>query len=462
MTGNEEGDEQSAEGVGRRQLLQVAGAASVPALAGCNGLRPEEAGGDGDGAGGDRSVAGKKDSSSTLELKPELNLGGRRIVSSPDTVGYDTIQAAWKAADDGDIVFVHSSYDAEAADEPFPITLDYRKKEVMLSGGHPSGSVIDARHAPDENVVEVLGKASDDYRNRALVQHLKIRGGDVGIRIRGATYSTYKDIVVYNTAGDGVRVEEFTDASGQTKGAFGITFRNCMAWRCGGSGFRLRTGASPHGTTFYGCDALFNGFEDGSPGVALRGYSSRWVNGVVQNNAGFGIEARDGASQAVKDTYLEGNGMAAPKPHGLYVDDSAPGFVLKGCYFQGGYFRSAPNDRTKGYRAIAVAGARGVELSGCTYKNYTDAFLHLRDTADADVHIASHTGLDDTQFQNSWSNTRLRSSGLILEADLRGGDPEGRYTGDYGVHDGSGRAPWGLAMWNGNRWVSVVDGSVVR
>jgi hypothetical protein len=461
MTGNERDDGESADGVGRRELLQVAGAASVPALAGCNAL--DSGATDGESTdGGNGSVAGKQGSSPTLELEPALNLGGRRIVSQPDAVGYDTIKGAWEAASDGDIVFVHSSYDAEVAGEPFPVVFDYREKEVMLTGGHPSGSVIDARHVPDTNVVEIVGKAQGDYRNKALVQHLKIRGGNVGLRIRGATYSTYKDLVVHEAADDGIRVENLVESDGTERKSFGMTFRNVMAWRCGGAGFRLRSAANPHGTTFYGCDSLFNGYEDDAPGVALRGYSSRWVNGVVQNNGGFGIEARDGASQAVKDTYVEGNGMTTENPHGIYVDDSSPGFVLQGSYFQGGYFRSAPNDRNKGFRGIAVVGASGVELSGCTYKNYTDAFVHLRNTNDADVHVASHTALDDTRFQNRGANTRLRSSGLILETDLRGRDPEGRYKGDYGVHDGSGRAPWGLAMWNGERWVSVMDGSVVR
>ena len=442
----------------RRRFLQVAGAASAPGLASWTGSAEardvEQA--------QQQSMASVQSSSPTLEIGENLNLGGRRIVGGPDAIGYDTIQDAWEAANDGDVIFVHGAYDAETAGEPLPITLDYREKEVMLSGGHPSGSVIDARHAPDTNVVEVVGKASDDYRNKALVQHLKIRGGDVGIRIRGATYSTYKDIVVYNTTGDGILVDEFTDASGQTKGAFGITFRSCMAWRCGGSGFRLHPRASPHGTTFYGCDALFNGFENGDPGVALRGYSSRWVNGVVQNNAGFGIDARSGASQAVKDAYFEGNGMAAEYPHGVFVDESSPGFVLKGCYFQGGFFRDAPNGLDQGYRGVAVAGAEGVELSGCTYKNYTDAFLHLRNTTDADVHVASHTDLDDTPLQNSWNNTRLRSSGLVLKTDLRGGTPPGQYEGDYGIHDGSGQSPWGLAIWDGEDWISVMNGKVIR
>ncbi|WP_255194927.1 right-handed parallel beta-helix repeat-containing protein [Halorarius litoreus] len=461
MTDNQHDGEHPVDEVERREFLQAAGVASIPGIAGCSQANYGSAATE-SAESVSTTEATAQSTSPTLEIGENLNLGGRRIVGGPDAVGYDTIQAAWDAAEDGDIIFVHGTYDAEAAGEPLPVTLDYREKEVMLSGGHPSGSVIDARHAPDTNVVEVIGKAHADYRNKALVQHLKIRGGNVGLRIRGATYSTYKDLIVHGAAGDGIRVENLTESDGTERKSFGMTFRNVMVWRCGGSGFRLQPNANPHGTTFYGCDSLFNGLETGAPGVALRGYSSRWVNGVVQNNGGFGIDARAGASQAVKDAYLEGNGMAQEYPHGIFVDDSSPGFVLKGCYFQGGYFRDAPNGRNKGYRGVAVGGAPGVELSGCTYKNYTDAFLHLRNTNDADIHIPTHTGLDDTQLHNSWDNARLRSSGLILESDLRGTDPSGRYKGDYGIHDGSGASPWGLAIWDGSDWLSVMNGKVIR
>lgn len=219
MTGRDSEGDGTAGGVGRRTLLQAAGTSSASVLAGCGRFDPERSAdvdqrrqADNDGDDGERR---------TVQLEPQLNLGGRRVVSGTERVGYDTIRAAWRAAGDGDVVFVHGTYDAEAADEPFPVTLDYTRKEVMLSGGHPSASVIDARHAPEQNVVEVIGKAHADYRNKALVKHLKIRGGDIGLRIRGATYSTYKDLIVHGTNGDGVRVEEYTDPEGRRRARSG-------------------------------------------------------------------------------------------------------------------------------------------------------------------------------------------------------------------------------------------------
>lgn len=454
----EESSERSPErnGLARREVLGATGAAALAAWAGCQQVSPQST--DGDAPPGSHRA---EEESTTLELEPALDLGGRLIVAAPDEIGYDTVAAAYEAAADGDVVYVHGSYDAQAAGEPFPIVLDYTEKEVVLAGGHPSGSVVDASHT-SENAVEVLGKGHADYRNNALVQHLKIVGGDVGLRIRGAPYASFKDLVVYRAATDGVSVEPYTDAGGDLHGSFGITFRNVMAWRCGECGFCLESGAHPHSTTFYGCDALFNGFESGRPGVQLRGYSSRWMNGTVQNNGGYGIDARAGPSQAVTEVYFEGNGMAAESPHDVFVGDSAPGFTLQGSYFQGGYYREAPNGRSRAARGVAVAGAEGTELAACTYTNYDDAFAHLRQTRDADVHVPSHTALDGTRFQHSWNNTRLRSDGTVLPTDLRGRDPPGRFAGDSGVHDGSGDAPWGPATWDGSAWISVVDGDPVR
>lgn len=452
--------------VGRREVLAAAGAASAPALAGCGELLdPDGESNDRrsnrDGRGrGSRGAPGARDSS-TLAIDPELDLGGRLVVGGPDALGYDTIGGAFAAAEDGDVVFVHGAYDAEDAGEDFPIVLDYTEKQVVLSGGHPSGSEIDARHT-DENVVEVVGRGHADYRNNALVQHLKIVGGATGLRIQAAPYSSYKDIVLHGCRDDGVRVERYTDPDGNRKNSFGITFRNLMAWRCGGAGFRLEQYAAPHSTTFYGCEALFNGLETGAPGVQLRGTSTRWMNGTIQNNGGFGVDARAGTSQMLNGVYFEGNGMAQDRPHGVFVDEDSGGFVLTGSYFNGAYYREPPNGLHQADRAIVVVGAPGVELARCTYRNYSDAFLHVRETRDADVHVPSHTAFDGTEFHDSEDNERLRSDGTILPTDVRRGSVEGRFEGDVAIHDGSGAAPFGHALWNGRNWISGVTGAAIR
>lgn len=399
-------------------------------------------------------------SSTALQIGPQLNLGGRRVVAGGD-YGYETIQEAWDEANGGDIVFVHGSYDAQQAGEEFPIVLDQSEKEVILSGGHPSGSVIDARHAPDKNVIEVLGRGQNDYRNKAIIQNLKIQGGNIGLRIRAAPYSTYKDLVFFQTGSHGVSVEGYTDASGSFKGSFGINFRSCVAWSCRGVGFRLESGANPHSTTFYGCHALWNGYYEGNsaPGVMLRGYASRWNGGTVQNNGRYGIDARNGGSQTVYGTYFEGNGTSSEYPHAIYIGGS-PGFSIDSSYFNGRFYRQVTNGRQDAYRAIAVSNAEGVDIRNTTYRNYTDAFLYGNGAKDLDVHRPSHDALDDTTLLSDSSQfTRLRSDGVVQETDLRATD--GLYRGDMGLHNGDGDALWGPCVWNGREWISVMEPMVV-
>jgi hypothetical protein len=389
----------------------------------------------------------QKDGGSLFDDRNGFVVGGRHVVGES---GYGTIQEAWDAATDGDEVVVHSSYDAETAGERFPITLDYTQKQVTLTGGHPSGSVIDARHAPSTNVLEVVGNGHADYRNNALVRNLKVVGGDVGMRVRAAPYASFENLVFWMTGSHGVVVDRST-----ASGTFGVTFQNCVAWNCGGDGFRLHTGADPHSTTFYGCHSLLNA----DAGVRLRGYATRWHGGTIQNNGGVGVDARSGCSQLVDATYFEGNDTASDAPMEVYVDDSAPGFTLHGSYFQGGYFRDFTNGRDTGRWGVVVGGASHADVRNCSFRNYTDCFLYVRDATDADVHLGSHCPLDETTPFEHRGCTRLRSDGTLLPTDLSGGAQPGRFVGDTGTHDGSGTGSWGPATWNGTAWVSAVDGT---
>ncbi|SEP22592.1 hypothetical protein SAMN04487948_12327 [Halogranum amylolyticum] len=425
-------------GIDRRTFMSAAGAATLLGSVGGRASATSDAPmALGDAAGID-SVTGI------------ANLGGKLVVGRG---GYRTIQEAWDDARSGDVVYVHSSYDAQQAGEEFPIVLNYEEKEVLLTGGHPSGSVIDAGDV-DENVVEVLGRGMNDYRNNPIVQNLKIVGGNVGLRIRAAPYSSYKDIVVYGTNSHGVSVEGYTDDTG-FKGTFGATFRNVMVWGCGGTGFRLNTDARSHSMSFFGCHSEFND----AYGVQLRGYSCRWIGGTVQNNGNHGVDARSGCSQLLSGVYFEGNGTAMEYPIEVYVSASAPGFTCDTCYFQGNFARNFANGLDRSTIGVAVNGAPQASVSNCTYRNYESCFLLVRDARDVDVHRPSNCALDDTTFLEFDDCERLRSDGYVQEDDLRA--VEGAHRGDMGIHDGSGDALWGPAVWNGREWISVVQPDVI-
>lgn len=424
-----------ADGATRRSFLQAVGLTSGSALLGSAG-------------GETQSLAS---SASSLEL------GGRRVVGAD---GYDTIEDAWIDAESGDAIYVHSSYDAQAAGESFPIVLDYEQKEVMLTGGHPSGSVIDAGDA-DANVIEVIGRGMNDYRNNPVVRNLKIVGGETGMRVRAAPFSSYRNLLFYRCGEHGAVVDGYTDPdSGREKGSFGVTFENCQAWSCGGSGFRAHVSADPHGTTFDNCVVTWCG-EDGSPGVLLRGYASTWQNGIVQMNGGFGIDVRRGGSQGITGTYFEGNGQRTPYPIAIYAARSTQ-LAIENCYFYG-YFAGGPFAGESAHeqcrRAINFHGTQGASVRNCTYRGYSDCFVRTQGGAhEIDVHCASHYALDDTPFLSRGHSQRVRDDGVMMEADLRDASHEGQFVGDTGIHDGSGDGAWGLAMWNGSEWISVMDG----
>jgi len=398
----------------------------------------------------------------SFEFGPDrLVLGSTRVVG---TDGYPTIAAAWSEAESGDAIHVHSSYDAEAAGEKFPVVLDYEQKEVVLTGGHPSGSVIDASHT-DENVLEVLGRGMNDYRNNPVVKNLKIVGGDVGLRIRAAPYSSYENLVFYRNDGHGVHVQPYTDPeSGRRKGTYGARFYNCQAWACGGSGFRLETEAQPHGTVFHGSTVTWcGGNHSGTPypAVMLRGYASQWHGGTIQGNAGFGLDARKGGSQGVYSSYFEGNGRLRDYPIGIYVGQSTA-FVVENSYFYGDYSTGgmfvdeSPN--TQAARAINFHNTQGGCVRNCSYRRYSDCFTRVQGGAhEIDVNCASHYALD-TPLLSRGTSARIRDAGMIMETDLRGPDHQGQHVGDRGLHDGSGANPMGPAFWDGERWISTISG----
>ncbi len=389
----------------------------------------------------------------------EMNVGGRLVVGTPN--GYNTIQEAIDAAEDGDFVYVHGSYDAQTAGEAFPIQLDLTQKRVALTGGHPAGSEIDAT-GTSKNIIEIIGDGENDRRSHALVSDLKLIGGNIGLRIRGVSYSTYRGLIFFKNQSHGVVAEGYTTPEGESRWSRGSNFINCMAWSCRGVGFKLAQSARPANTTFFGCHALFNGLYDGNnlPGVELRGNSSSFHGGTIQNNGAAGIKATYGRGQGIYNIYFEGNGMSSEYPKGVYLPGGSGCFTVRDCYFQGVYARTAPNGRSKGYHGVFVDSAHKVSINNSTYRNYEDAFIYALNVADLELYRSSHLGLDQTPFIKTGSNAlRLRNNGDIGPTDLR--QISGLYQGDKGVHDGSGNYPAGIAIWNGNNWVSQIDGEII-
>ncbi|MBX0295763.1 right-handed parallel beta-helix repeat-containing protein [Haloarcula nitratireducens] len=392
------------------------------------------------------AAAAEEETSEPFEVGGDaLNLGGTLVVGDG---GYDTITQAWDAASSGDTIYVHCSYDAKEAGEPFPVVLDYEEKEVMLTGGHPSGSVIDASHS-SENVIEVLGRGMNDYRNNPVVQNLKIVGGDVGLRVRAAPFASFENLVVYRAGSHGVHVQGYTDPdSSREKGTFGALFHNCQTWVCGGDGFRMAVDAMPHGTTFHSCKASSNE----GVGFRIRGYVNEIVGCTSQLNHSYGVEARRGKGSHIEGSYIEANGRANSYPIDVYAKN-ADGLNIHNCYFNGITPRSTAHNHDYVLRAINVHDTDRLSVNNCTFRNYGEGVIATFGCVDPDFHASSHYTLDTGRGlfatdPTNFDNVRPRTDGMIMPSDLRGVD--GDHEGDTGYHIGGGVE--GPAVWREGEW----------
>ena len=376
-------------------------------------------------------------------LGPDQTILGGDLLVGRD--GYETIQAAWDDARNGDTVFVHHSYDAESAGEQFPIVLDYREKEVAVAGGHPSGSVVDASHS-DRDIFHVKGVGHHDYRNHPLLQNLKLVGGAVGLRIEGAPHNLFQNLVIYNTGSHGVWLVEGTGPNGETLGSFGNTFLNCQVWNAGGDGFKESTAASPHATNYAYCKAI----ACKGVGFRLRGFMTKVLGGDAELNHSFGFDIRNGQSIHLSDVYVEGNARDESYPVEIYAK-GAHGLTVDNCYLHGINPRSTTHGYDRVQRAVNVHDSRHVSVQSCTMRRYGDAGIALFNCEDADVHASTHNcsetellAMDPTD--NGCS--RLRSDGVIFPQDLTA--VSGLYEGDQGYHvDGGEVFP---AVWYGGEW----------
>ncbi|WP_254822720.1 right-handed parallel beta-helix repeat-containing protein [Haloglomus halophilum] len=424
----------------RRSFLKTTG---VLGAVGMYGQQASGAAGSSSASLATTSATSEDTLSRACVLGPDQTILGGDMIVGRD--GYDTIQGAWDDAHDGDTVHVHSSYDAEAAGEQFPIVLDYSEKEVMVSGGHPSGSVVDASHA-SEDIFHVEGVAQYDYRNHPILQNLKLVGGNVGLRIKGAPHNLFQNLVVFETGSHGITLEEGTGPDGDSLGSFGNTFLNCQVWNAGGDGFREFTAANPHATNYAYCKAM----ACQGVGFRLRGFMTKVQGGDAELNHSYGFDIRSGQGIHLSNVYIEGNARDEDYPLEVY-GKNAHGLVIEGCYLHGINPRTTTHSYDWVQRGINVHDSRHVVVQNCTMRRYGDGGIALFGCADADVHIPSQNCSEaDLLAKDPIANgcTRVRSDGVILPQDLA--PVEGSFEGDQGYHvDGSDISP---AVWYGGEW----------
>ena len=376
----------------------------------------------------------------------ELPYDGRQIVCEN---GYQTIQDAWNAASDGDMVVVTGEYDP--SEEDFPIVFDYREKEVSISGNH-SRTEIDASHQ-NEHILEVIGVGVGDFRNVPLIQNLKLVGGRNAVRARGAPNAKFYNLVAFLQDGHGFVVDHYDG-----RGAQGTRFVNCQAWTCGGSGWHFTHDAQAHGSLLFGCNATWNGYNGTLPGMTIRGFSTRVLASTIQVNSGTGIVADFGGSITVKDCYMEANGREAD--HAVNVRfEGVSGGVIESNYLNAAtYGSSGRQTNARNRSALHV----GVELHNTYRCQFRANVLGRRLYQDGVVAITGSSSLDNDVYEsthhytgrsggmpNFWARdrgTRTRSHGIIRPGSLSG--VEGMYEGDRAIDANGTLRVWMNGSWN--------------
>lgn len=385
-----------------------------------------------------------EDADTTVDKAQLVSQSGIHVAGGAEW-HHSTIQGAWDAASSGDQVYVHSSYDAQSGGESFPIELDYLDKEVHVRGGHPSGSVIDAGDT-DANVLEIKGTGAQDYQNSPVVSNLTLKGGSVGLRILGAPFSSYQNLLFHQTGSHGIELCE-REINGSKYGTFGSLLINCQAWNCGGNGFHLNTSAAPHGTTFTQCKAT----ACTGMGFRLAGACVSVLGGGTQLNYGFGIRANSTMALDIESVYIEGNSRRteADAPTEVYLS-STDGTHIEDCYFHGINPRGANHDFKRVQRGISAHDSPGLTVSDCVVRRYGQGFLSLFGCADAEVAPSSHTLMETGLWAVEPDYTaRIRSNGVILPCDLS--QVTGTFDGDAGLYlkdDGSIVPKW----WHNGAW----------
>lgn len=310
---------------------------------------------------------------------------------------YRTIQAAWDAVPWGGGGRIVLAHDYDRTREEYPIRLraertgsDWRHKAVVLEGQGMGVTVVGERGTPADTLA-VVGSEAGQYRAPPTVRDLTLRGGADGnaaLRLSGAPFATVAN-VQFEADGHGLRVapHPVDDALG----CYGVRAGNCRAWGCGGDGFRLESGATPHDASFAGCVAT----DCAGAGFRVRGASASLAGCTSQLNRSWGVEVRDAPAARIADCYLEGNGRAESFPLEAY-GRRADGLVVEGCYLHGATPRSTTHGHDRVRRGLTLHESTAPTVERNAYRGYGEGLLALFDCEDPSVSTATNVSLDGT------------------------------------------------------------------
>ncbi|MFC4553335.1 MULTISPECIES: right-handed parallel beta-helix repeat-containing protein [Halorussus] len=364
---------------------------------------------------------------------------------------YDTIQEAHDdipgaGAEGNGAILIADSYDP--SNEVFPIVVD---KYADIRGLSSTGVSINNRSSANTFVF----KATEQHNTESpKLSNVRLIGGEHAIVIEGHVGMTVEGVTIWDCAGDGIRIKDNSYSST----CYDNYFRNICIAGPGSDGVYVANGSAPHSLVF---DNV-NVYRAGNYGYQFRqaGAGTTVQNSTIQHCENWGMLVERSACFTARDCYFERNGEKYATGSGAKIDicfhnnGENDNFLVEGCYFNG---------MGEGVNAIHLNSGECGELRNCHFNGYDGGYI-VQDAGHRDLNVARSTICTDGSETNFYGDgdplgTRTREDGIVTRQDLS--NTEGCHEGDKGIHDGSGSAPEGFALWLDGRWVSQVNGEVI-
>ncbi len=340
----------------------------------------------------------------------------------------NSLQSVLNSTSRGDAVVVTDGYDA--TNDSWPVTID---TEVRIES-NPHNRIA----VPSEKQASFILDLNGSNRPPGITlvnMYVDANGADSAFRVQNARFCNFVGCLAENASECGYLVLDHDHPPNSNR------FFYCDAHSNQGDGFFIDDRA--HSTTFVGCRAVGN---DGRGVWSQNNYASSWIGGGLERNGDQGAYIDGSEVFTLSEAYIEGN---AQNTSDQVLFAKAQTATLAETYING-------------YDAPETNGVRFLESNNCSLRNieYRDlsGLVVNDDSLNTDLHRDSHFSLDSTPFLVADTGEQTRNYGVLEPTDLS--EVTGRYEGERGINNGT-TGPFGLAIWNGSAWVSMLNGIAI-
>jgi hypothetical protein len=342
--------------------------------------------------------------------------------------GQDSLQSVLGKTSRGDAVVITEEY--ESMNDSWPVTID---TEIRIES-NPHNRIVGSGSEEAMFILDLGG--SNRPPGITLVNvYVDAAGADTAFRIQNARYCNFIGCLAENASEYGYLVYNHDYSPNSNRFFYSDAHTN------EGDGFFIDDQA--HSTTFVGCRAIEN---DGRGLWSQNNYASSWIGGGLERNGDQGVYIEGSEVFTIQNAYIEGN------------SDNASDQVL----ISEAQTATLAESYINGYDGPDTNGVRFLSSNNCSIRNIEyrelNGLVVNDESVNTELHRDSHYSLDDSPLVVDDTGLKTRNNGVIEPTDLT--EIAGRYEGERGINDGTG-GPYGLAIWNGTAWISMINGSKI-